>query len=47
MSDAAAQEKFDEILVELDMKLKPLADAMEASERLSEDDFAIMINARE
>ena len=46
MNDAAAKAEFDNILIELNTKLKPIAGAMEASERLSEEDFAIMINAR-
>ena len=47
MEDKAAREEFEKGLNELDEKLKPLSDALEQSERLSEEDFAIHINTRD
>ena len=47
MDDASAQAEFKKELDELDEKLKPITDALDASERLSEEDWAIRINARD
>ena len=47
MEDASAREEFEKGLDELDEKLKPITDALEESERLSEADWAIRINARD
>jgi len=46
MEDPSAREEFAKGLDELDETLKPVTDALDASERLSEDDWAIRINAR-
>lgn len=42
-----AGEEFDEVLRKLDEKLAARIEAFRESERLSEEDFAIRINARE
>ena len=47
MEDASAREEFLKGLDELDEKLKPITDALDASERLSEKDWAVRINARD
>jgi hypothetical protein len=47
MDDASARAEFQKGLTELDKKLKPMTDALDASERLTEDDWAICINARD
>ncbi len=47
MDDQAARAEFDRGLQELDNELQPVTDALDASERLSEDDWAIRINARD
>jgi hypothetical protein len=46
-ADAEARERFEKALRELDAEFKPWTDAIQESERLSEDDFAIRINARD
>jgi len=44
--DAAARQEFEKTLGELDKEFKDWTDTIHESERLSEDDFAIRINAR-
>ena len=47
MEDADARKEFEEGIRKLDEQLKPVTDALEASEQLSEEDWAILINARD
>jgi len=47
MNNAEACAEFERIVQESEAKLRPLMKTMEASERLSEADFAIRINAKE
>lgn len=42
--DPALRAKYDEVLAELDRKLQPRIDALRESERLTEKDFAMVIN---
>ena len=44
MNDMNSRKEFEEGLTELDVELKPLSDALIASERLSEEDLAVRIN---
>ena len=46
MENPSAREEFEKGLVELDEELKPVTDALDASERLSEEDWVIRINAK-
>jgi len=45
--DAETRRRFEEALAKLDEDFKPWTDSIRESERLSEDDFAIRINARD
>ena len=45
--DAAARERYAKARRELKAKLRPLTEAVRDAERLSKDDFAIRINARD
>lgn len=47
MEESAARAEFEKGLDKLDEQLKPITDAFDASERLSEEDWAVMINARD
>jgi hypothetical protein len=46
-NDAQTRQRFEEELAVLDEELKPWTDAIQESERLTENDFSIRINARD
>jgi hypothetical protein len=46
-ADPEAQSRFEAARQEWDVELRPLKEAIVASERLTEEDFAIRINARD
>ena len=45
--DESARKKYEKALQSLDEELRPLTDAVRDSEHLTQEDFAIRINARE
>ena len=47
MNDPVARAEFELGLLEADKAMKPLVDAIRNSERLTERDFAIVINTRD
>ena len=47
MNDADALREFEAGLAELDQKLESVTKAVDRSEQLSEDDWAIRINTRD
>jgi hypothetical protein len=44
LDDPEARKRFDEEVRRSDERLKPLTDALDESERLTEKDFALVIN---